>query len=673
MSFLNPWLLAGALGAAVPVWLHLRRRKAPARLFSALLFLDDVPLARRDGLRPRDLLLLALRLAALLLLVGAFAWPYLRRPESRVTESVVYILDNTLSQQADGGFEGSRAGALAALRGADAQTQVAVVELRSRPRVVAAFTDARPEALRQVQALAPSYERGSYLDAFRMAQSLLEQSLGSRKRIVADGDRQENQWAENESSPPFLRDIAVSLPARELPKSRPNLSLGDPVARLFFLGDRTFVDFSIQLRHAGPATRARVRLEANGREILHDDVDLDHGSDLLTLRAQWETKPTEFLAGSMRLEGADDALPADDAAWFCLPPVREGRIALLARSPYLRAALSPETMRGRWQAAPVDLGNPAFADVAERDLADVMVVEASYAQSDRVRSLLLRHLNNGRGALVFLDRSTPLLAGLLGELGLASDGESEAPDGVRFVATDHPVFRPFLNGELGDVTAVRVSRHVRLRGKDAQPLLFGTSGDTLLLEGTSTRGRLLVFAFGLDRAHTDWGVQPSFLPFLDLALQHARSGTPVETSAEAGGAILHELPPGRTAKELVLRQDRREIARAAFDEARRARLQAPGTPGFYTIGYDAAPAVEAMIAVNPSPRESVLRYVQDPPALAAWRIASATPAAAKPAEAGSASASHAFDQRLWWVLLLAAAAVFLLEDLHLIVQRRVRP
>lgn len=671
MSFLNPWLLAGALGAAIPVWLHLRRRRAPARLFSALQFLEDAPQARRDGLRPRDLLLLALRVAALLLLVGAFAWPYLRRPESQVTESLVYILDNTLSQQADGGFERSRAGALAALRGAAGRTQVAVVELRSRPRVVAAFTDARADALRQVEALAPSYERGSYLDAFRMAQSLLEQSLGSRKRIVADGDGQENQWTENESSPPFLRDVAVSLPPRQTPPSRPNLSLGDPVARLFFVGDRTFVDFSIQLRHQGPATQARVRLEANGREILHDDVDLGRGSDLLTLRAQWETKPSEFLAGSMRLEGAGDALAADDAAYFCLPPVREGRIALLARSPYLRAALAPETMRGRWQATPVDLGNPAFAEVAERDLADVMVVEASYAQSDRVRSLLLRHLNNGRGALLFLDRDTPLLPSLLGELGLATGGESATPDGVRFVATDHPVFRPFLNGELGDVSAVRVARHVRLRGKDAQPLLFGSSGDMLLLEGTSTRGRLLVFAFGLDRAHTDWGVQPSFLPFLDLALQHARSGTPVETSAEAGGALLHELPPGRTASQLVLRRDGREIARAAFDATRRARLQAPGTPGFYTIGYDAAPAVEAMLAVNPSPRESVLRYVQEPRALAAWSIASTGPAAAPP-EAGSAAASRAVDQRLWWALLLAAAAAFLLEDLHLLLMRRVR-
>src|SRR5512140_1117634 len=78
-SFLNPWFWLGALAVAAPVWLHLRRKRETNVVeFTALRFLDDQPEPRRSPWRLRDLLLFAMRVLALLLLVAAFAWPYLR-------------------------------------------------------------------------------------------------------------------------------------------------------------------------------------------------------------------------------------------------------------------------------------------------------------------------------------------------------------------------------------------------------------------------------------------------------------------------------------------------------------------------------------------------------------------------------------------------------------------
>src|SRR2546425_694286 len=105
-SFLNPLFWLGALAIAAPLWLHLRR-KEPTNLlkFSALQFLDDQPKPRQSPLRLRDVLLFALRVLALLLVVGAFTWPYLRSADRIVVkESRVYILDNSLSHQANHGF-----------------------------------------------------------------------------------------------------------------------------------------------------------------------------------------------------------------------------------------------------------------------------------------------------------------------------------------------------------------------------------------------------------------------------------------------------------------------------------------------------------------------------------------------------------------------------------------
>src|SRR5881296_1024486 len=106
ISLLYPLALLGALAIAAPLWLHLRRKTETNLLkFSTLRFLDDQPEPRRSPLRLRDLLLLALRVLALLLLVAAFAWPYQRASEGGVVrESRVYVLDNTLSHQANDGF-----------------------------------------------------------------------------------------------------------------------------------------------------------------------------------------------------------------------------------------------------------------------------------------------------------------------------------------------------------------------------------------------------------------------------------------------------------------------------------------------------------------------------------------------------------------------------------------
>ncbi|HEY5913842.1 MAG TPA: BatA domain-containing protein, partial [Verrucomicrobiae bacterium] len=162
-SFLYPWLWLGALALAAPLWLHLRRKEQTNLLrFSAVRFLDDQPAPRRSPMRLRDVLLFLLRLLALLLIVSAFAWPYLKGLDTApIRESRVYILDNTLSHQANNGFDVDRARIATEIAKAGTDIQAAVVELTSVPRVVVAFGDSRAEAARKIHALQPSCQRGS--------------------------------------------------------------------------------------------------------------------------------------------------------------------------------------------------------------------------------------------------------------------------------------------------------------------------------------------------------------------------------------------------------------------------------------------------------------------------------------------------------------------------------
>ena len=422
------------------------------------------------------------------------------------------------------------------------------------------------------------------------------------------------------------------------------------------------MDLAVELAHDGPYRAARVRLLANGETVLVKDMALSGERGARRCAASGPAEPGEWLRGEIVIEGAGDAQPADDRVFFALPPVHEGRVGLLARSPYLRAALAPDDDARALVRAAAGPGAPISASLPERELPDVLVVEGDYAQSQQVRALVLRCLNNGRGVLLFLARLTPLLEGFLRELGFESapGPANTPPGGFRFAAADHPILKPFLRGELGDLHEVKILQRVRLRAPHAAPLLFGADGNPLLIEGTSTRGRLLVFTFAMDRRQTDWPLHPSFIPFLDLAMQHARAETEVQTSAAPGELVVHHVPAGETARQVVLRDGSATLARAAVDAAGRAQVEAPPRPGIYALAYDDGREARALLAVNPPAKESVLRYVETPAALAAWTLAG--PPRRENTQAPVAPALlRALDQRLWWWCLAAGAAALLME------------
>src|SRR5687768_7291436 len=154
-SLLNPWLLLGALAVAAPVWLHLRRKQETNLVkFSTLRFLDDNPHPNKSPLRLRDMVLFALRVLALLAVVGAFAWPYVRDANRAVVkESRVYVLDNTLSHQAGGAFERHRDRVAGEIGSAAQDIQFAVVELTAQPRAVVNFGESREAARQKVRDL----------------------------------------------------------------------------------------------------------------------------------------------------------------------------------------------------------------------------------------------------------------------------------------------------------------------------------------------------------------------------------------------------------------------------------------------------------------------------------------------------------------------------------------
>jgi hypothetical protein len=288
-----------------------------------------------------------------------------------------------------------------------------------------------------------------------------------------------------------------------------------------------------------------------------------------------------------------------------------------------------------------------------------------------------RFLGGGKGVVLLVDRPAPVISGFLRELGietLSEAGPATAAAGFRYVYMEHGIFQPFRSADFGNLTEITVKRYRRLRVPGAMPLVFSAAGDPLMFESAGGKGRLLVLAFSLDRTETNWPLHPTFIPFLDRCLQHARSEPPMQTDFQPGEVCVWKIPADRQVSEVVLRaaertDDGQDVRRAVEDG--QARLRIPDEPGVYALSYDAQPGTESLLAVNPSPKESDLRYSGSPDAIGAWRRETDEQEAAhQSAGLGlELSKPEVLRQRIWWWLVLGGLAVLLIEAMWLSIRK----
>ena len=125
LTFLSPLFLIGVIAAAVPILLHLFHRKTEVVIdFPAVSLLKRAPVQQHRRRRLRELLLLALRVVALVLLALSFARPYFSgvvAPDS--VPLTVIAVDTSMSMSAPGQMDRARAAATRAVAAAPAITR----------------------------------------------------------------------------------------------------------------------------------------------------------------------------------------------------------------------------------------------------------------------------------------------------------------------------------------------------------------------------------------------------------------------------------------------------------------------------------------------------------------------------------------------------------------------
>lgn len=551
MSFLYPAFLIGALAVAVPIVLHLLRRDAaPEVPFTAVRLLKGSPVETSRRRRIRDRLLLAARVAALLLLAGAFARPYLTGAAGGGT--TVVAVDRSLSMGAPGQFARALEIAHVAIDEAPASHQVVAVAFDERAAILAP-PGSRADARAALDGVAPGFGATRYA---RLAETIAELPPGADGRLVIVTDLQRVGWSDSGgvTLPPGWR-----IDVRDAGRPDGNLA----VTALAVEPGRVEATVRNAWAEAREGTLA----------VLHDEREI--GASRFTVAAG--TTIDVAVSVSMPSGGAlavrlDDpgGLPGDDVRYHALGGVRPRVLVvgpdIAGRQAAFYVARALETAQGAGGFDVEAASGAAVSKLPAGSLAarGIILLTSTRGLDRRARDAMVRWTRDGGG--LWLAASPGLegsvLSTMFGWDPALSPTEIER-SGMTFAATDprHPIFRPF-GPLLANLGRVRIGRAWRVDEQGWAVLARFSDGSPALLERAEAAGRVVLFASDLDRAWNDFPLHPSFVPFaietarylvgngtagLDRLVGEAPSGLPdrpgVYPFGTSGGAIALNVDP----------------------------------------------------------------------------------------------------------------------------------
>src|SRR5271165_5087166 len=120
MGLFSPWFLAALAGLALPLYLHLlKRQTTEPKPVSSLMFFESRTQASTRHRRLKYFLLLSLRLLVLLLLIVAFANPFVNRNAAAFASNrlVLLVIDNSFSMRAGTRLNDAKEAAMVVLGG----------------------------------------------------------------------------------------------------------------------------------------------------------------------------------------------------------------------------------------------------------------------------------------------------------------------------------------------------------------------------------------------------------------------------------------------------------------------------------------------------------------------------------------------------------------------------
>lgn len=674
MSLLSPWFLLGALAVGLPLWLHMMQRDNPVRLpFASLMFFEKRTESRLLERRLRYLLLLALRLALIILAALAFAKPIWERAATTELGNIpalhLIILDTSLSMSADGRWDRATAEAESIIGDLGPDDRGQVLSIGPGITVVTERSNDAVELRAAVSGLAPGVGRNSYSDVVEAARSLApEGDLPVEVHLISDFQDSAMPGRFSELALPTFAQLDVRNVAGPNDSNWAIESVRGDVRA--FGADNPRLEVTVSGFSAEP-TRKTVSFKIDGTVVGSESQEIPAmGRAAFTFegfeppigfsRAEFEISPADDLQGDdIRLVAIDNSEP--DPILFVTAD-RRRRDAL-----YFEAAVEA-SRSARFQVEVVSAGEAERRepkDYALIVLSDIANLSTSF--ENRLREWT----EQGGSILVAVG---PQISSR-GSVPVSGTRVSAAPMSARagseFLIVGQMDRSHAVLSRVERFRGVKFFRSARVvAGEGDETPVSLADGSPLLVETTLGDGTVLTFASSLDNIWNDLPVQPVFVPFV-VELARYLSGSAedshqatvdtalaLSTRREGGSAVQVFDPAGDRALSLAESVGETDVN---LDQV-----------GFYEIR--SARGVE-LLAVNPDPRESNFRPMESD-TLDLWQATGRGGAdAASAAEIGAESPLKPPPLRIWKFLLLLLVIVVLVESVvgnqHLNVRREV--
>ena len=199
MSFLAPLFFAGLAALSIPVLIHLiQRERKNVVQFPSLMFVRRIPYSSIRRRRIHNWALLMLRLAALALIVIAFARPFLRSATLAAAaggaRDIVVLLDRSYSMGHGDQWTRAKRAASDAVAGMVNGDRATLVTFSTAAEVTVQPTGEQARLQSEIEATTLSASGTRFGPALKLAGSLLAASNFPRREVIIVSDFQRAGW-----------------------------------------------------------------------------------------------------------------------------------------------------------------------------------------------------------------------------------------------------------------------------------------------------------------------------------------------------------------------------------------------------------------------------------------------------------------------------------------------
>src|SRR5829696_8477084 len=551
MGFVAPLILGGLAALAIPVLIHLiqRERKRVVE-FPSLMFLRKIPYQSVRRRRVRDWALLAMRLAALALIVLAFARPFFKRDslaaaaQNGAREAVI-LVDASYSMEYGDRWQRARTAARDAIAGLGPGDRASLVLFASGADVAVRSAGDRGRLESGLAAAVTGPGATRFAPALKLASSLLGESPLPRREIILISDFQRRGWEQTPGRDDVkLPERTVLTPVNVATGETANLSV-TPISlqrTRFENHDRVVVAAGVVHHSRKPVSGATLSLEVDGNAIQSMPTDVAPGASSSVTFNPF-TVASRNMRGTVRL--ADDALKRDNVFHFVVSPSEPVHAVVVNRGGAERQALFLGRALAISESPRVEVMPRTPAAVTDADLRQATVVLLNDVQvPDELADRLTRFVAAGGGVLVAAGPNATwpasLAATLPGLPGDPIDRTMTTPSRLGGLEYSHPVFELFRAPRTGDFSAARFYRYRSTLQPTGQILARFDDGTPALMETKDRKagaGRVLLWTSTLDLEWNDLPVKPVFLPFVHTVTKYLADFTEPPASLTVGQVI----------------------------------------------------------------------------------------------------------------------------------------